>query len=185
MPRCQTYCWICSKEGLRAATSGWGTLNQPSLCIHHLKHTWKVWRKRILILCWWCTSVSCCFCNLCKVFTLIGQSQSLWQCHFHRLNSSWQPGDKTNITLGSGIIIKPSALSLGSKQDFSFLSFDTVDHCLSPGLCGCTGVTRGRPCPQRHLYTSLAAGCLLGAASGPPWGMWGGSRLQGTRSLYK
>lgn len=56
---------------------------------------------------------------------------------------------------------------------------------LSPGLCGCTAESQGRPCLQRRLYTSLGAGQGSGAASGPPWGTSAGSRWRGTRSLYK
>ena len=56
---------------------------------------------------------------------------------------------------------------------------------LSPGLCGCTAESQGRPCLQRRLYTSLGAGRGSGAASGPPWGTSAGSRWRGTRSLYK
>lgn len=61
----------------------------------------------------------------------------------------------------------------------------TVYLCVSPGLCGCTALTQDRPCPQRRLYTSLGAGRLSGAASGPPWGNSAGSHSKGTRSLCK
>lgn len=56
---------------------------------------------------------------------------------------------------------------------------------LSPGLCGGTDWTRDRPCPQRRLCTSPAAGWPSGAGPFPLSGMSADSRWKGTRSQYK
>lgn len=57
--------------------------------------------------------------------------------------------------------------------------------CVLPGLCGYTALTQDRPCLQRRLYTSPAAGQPSGAALTPPGGMSANSRWKETRSLYK
>lgn len=120
--------------------------------------------------------------------TLIVRSQSPWPCRCHLLNSSWQPEDQQTSRACNHRIIYTylTAISHHSLiQWFRNGAQVAMGFCLSPGLCGCTAWTQDRPCPQRRLYTSRAAGPQSGAALVPPWGKSTSSHWKGTLSRYK